>query len=73
MNWEDKSQKTKEYVQIFGDKDIAGTPEDLLWLLKEVDRSKGRSPFSISAAAPGISSMRTIRLSVRPAPRPSCH
>lgn len=45
LNGEDPAQKTKEYVQIYGDKDIAGTSEDLLWLLKEVDRSKGPKPL----------------------------
>lgn len=45
LNWEDPSQKSKEYLQIFGDQDIAGTPEDLLWLLQEVDRSEGPKPL----------------------------
>lgn len=45
LNFEDPSQRTKDYLQIFGDKDIAGSPEDLLWLLEEVNRSKGPKPL----------------------------
>lgn len=44
MNWEDPTAKTKEYEQIFGKEDIAGTHDDLLWLLQELDRSKGPKP-----------------------------
>jgi S-formylglutathione hydrolase FrmB len=45
LNWEDASKKSKEYELIFGKKDIAGTPDDLLWLLQEVDGSKGPKPL----------------------------
>lgn len=42
---EDESQRNKEFAQIFGQQDIDGTAEDLLHLLKEVDRSKGPKPL----------------------------
>lgn len=45
LNWEDASKKSEEYELIFGKKDIAGTPDDLLWLLQEVDGSKGPKPL----------------------------
>jgi putative tributyrin esterase len=45
INWENPSQKSREYELIFGQEDIDGTPNDLLWLLKEVDRSKGPKPL----------------------------
>jgi S-formylglutathione hydrolase FrmB len=44
MNVEDPTVKSKEYEMIFGTEDIAGTPEDLLWLLEEVNRSNGPKP-----------------------------
>lgn len=45
INPENPSEKSREYELIFGQKDIDGTPNDLLWLLKEVDRSKGPKPL----------------------------
>jgi S-formylglutathione hydrolase FrmB len=39
------SEKSREYQLIFGQKDIDGTPNDLLWLLNEVDNSKGPKPL----------------------------
>ncbi|WP_342437409.1 alpha/beta hydrolase family protein [Paenibacillus sp. FSL L8-0436] len=45
LNSEDALKKSKEYELIFGKKDIAGTPDDLLWLLQEVDGSKGPKPL----------------------------
>ncbi|WP_150270471.1 alpha/beta hydrolase [Paenibacillus tepidiphilus] len=45
LNWEDPAQKSEEYKRIFGEEDIAGTPEDLLWLLQELDRSPGPKPL----------------------------
>ncbi|MBT2291584.1 esterase family protein [Paenibacillus albidus] len=44
MNWGDPASRSKEYDLIFGPGDISGTPDDLLWLLQEVDRSKGPKP-----------------------------
>lgn len=41
MNWEDPKEKTKEYEMIFGTEDIAGTEDDLLWLLEQHNASKG--------------------------------
>ncbi|OKP85547.1 alpha/beta hydrolase family protein [Paenibacillus sp. P32E] len=45
LNWEDPTKMTPEYEQIFGKKSIENTPDDLLWLLKEADRSKGPKPL----------------------------
>lgn len=45
INAENPLQKSKEYEHIFGQEDIDGTPNDLLWLLHEVDRSKGPKPL----------------------------
>lgn len=45
LNMEEPSKKTREYELIFGEKDIAGTPDDLLWLLQEAKRSEGPKPL----------------------------
>lgn len=45
MNWEDPSVKSAEYVRIFGQQDINGTPNDLMWLLQQADRSAGPKPL----------------------------
>lgn len=45
MNWQNPSEKTREYELIFGEKDIAGTPDDLLWLLQQVEGSTGPKPL----------------------------
>lgn len=45
MNWEDPTQRTPEYDLIFGKDDISGTPNDLLWLLEDCDRSPGPKPL----------------------------
>lgn len=45
MNPEDPAKRSKEYARIFGNADIAGTPDDLLWLLQEVDQSTGPKPL----------------------------
>lgn len=44
LNGEGATTKSKEYEMIFGKEDTAGTPEDLLWLLEEVNRSTGPKP-----------------------------
>jgi putative tributyrin esterase len=45
INSEDPTTKSKEYEMIFGKEDIDGSTEDLLSLLKEVDRSTGPKPL----------------------------
>lgn len=45
LNWEDPTKKSPEYERIFGKHSIKDTPDDLLWLLKEVDRSNGPKPL----------------------------
>ncbi|MFE4712044.1 MULTISPECIES: alpha/beta hydrolase family protein [Bacillales] len=42
-NTDDPAAK-RGYQMIFGEKDVAGTPDDLLWLLKELDQSQGPKP-----------------------------
>lgn len=45
LNGANPSQRSQDYELIFGKEDISGTPDDLLWLLKEVDRSTGPKPL----------------------------
>ncbi|MNI32211.1 S-formylglutathione hydrolase FrmB [compost metagenome] len=45
LNPEDPTKKSLEYERIFGKQSIEDTPDDLLYLLKEVDRSKGPKPL----------------------------
>ncbi|WP_019915083.1 alpha/beta hydrolase [Paenibacillus sp. HW567] len=45
MNMEDPTKKAPEYERIFGKTDIENTPQDLLWLLNEVDHSTGPKPL----------------------------
>ncbi|AIQ49679.1 esterase [Paenibacillus sp. FSL R7-0273] len=45
MNRDDASKRSIEYELIFGKEDITGTPNDLLWLLREVDQSNGPKPL----------------------------
>ncbi|MFC3747584.1 alpha/beta hydrolase [Paenibacillus sp. GCM10012306] len=40
----DDPAANKEYQMIFGENSIEGTPDDLLWLLKELDQSQGPKP-----------------------------
>lgn len=45
LNWGDPTVRSVEYDRIFGTGDISGTSDDLLWLLEELERSKGPQPL----------------------------
>lgn len=45
LNPADPANRSKEYDIIFGTGDITGTPNDLLWLLEQADRSAGPKPL----------------------------
>ena len=59
-----------EHQLVYGDRDITGTDNDLLWSLQEVERSEGPKPRYINAVEPKTSSMKTIKHSARPAKKP---
>ena len=54
-----------EHQLVYGDQDITGTDNDLLWSLQEVERSEGPSRRYINAVEPKTSSMKTIKHSAR--------
>ncbi|MFD2881182.1 alpha/beta hydrolase [Paenibacillus rhizoplanae] len=73
LNFEDSAQKSKDYLQVFLEtRTLQALQKTCCGCFRRLTAPKGRSRCSISAVAPRISSMRTIRSSVRPAPRPSC-